>query len=116
MPSFGCNLYVLVEVQELQQSMEEVGKEGERAKEEVRVLTSRVAELEDVNKQVTGRLQQEQAEHEVSTHLQLVMMCMYIQIVIVGILESICLPLLNVHTSGLVCFSYNNTQIIFCME
>ena len=61
---------MLVEVQELQQSMEEVGKE------EVRVLTSRVAELEDVNIQLTGRLQQEQAAHKVSTHLQVVMMCM----------------------------------------
>ena len=59
--------------------MEKVSKEEERAKEEVRVLTSRVAELEDVNKQVTGRLQQEQAAHKVSTHLQVVMMCMYIQ-------------------------------------
>ena len=59
--------------------MEEMGREGDGAKEEVRVLTSRVAELEDVNKQLTGRLQQEQAEHEVSTHLQLLMMCMYIQ-------------------------------------
>ena len=59
--------------------MEEVGKEGERVKEELMVLTSRVAELEDVNKQLTGRLQQEQAAHEVSTHLQVVMMCMYIQ-------------------------------------
>ena len=59
--------------------MEKVSKEGERAKEEVRMLTSRVSELEDVNKQVTGRLQQEQAAHEVSTHLQVVMMCMYIQ-------------------------------------
>ena len=56
--------------------MQEVGKEGERAKEEVRVLTSRVAELEDVNKQLTGRLQQEQAAHKVSTHLKVVMMCM----------------------------------------
>ena len=56
--------------------MEEVGKEEERAKEELRMLTSRVAELEDVNKQLTGRLQQEQAAHEVSTHLQVVMMCM----------------------------------------
>ena len=74
-PSLGPNLYPLVEVQELQQSIKEVGKEGERAKEEVRVLTSRVAELEDVNKQLTGRLQQEQAEHEVSTHLQVLMMC-----------------------------------------
>ena len=68
--------------------MEKVRKEEERAKEEMRVLTSRVAELEDVNKEVTGRLQQEQAEHEVSTHLQLVMMCMYIQMAVVGILES----------------------------
>ena len=68
--------------------MEKVGKEGERAKKEVRVLTSKVAELEDVNKQLTGRLQQEQAEHEVSTHLQLVMMCMYIQMAIIGIYES----------------------------
>ena len=68
--------------------MEKVSKEEERAKEEVRVLTSRVAELEDVNKEVTGRLQQEQAAHEVSTHLQLVMMCMYIQMAIIGILES----------------------------
>ena len=56
--------------------MEEVGKEEDGAKEEVRMLTSKVAELEDVNKEVTGRLQQEQAEHEVSTHLQVVMMCM----------------------------------------
>ena len=70
---------MLVDVQVLQQSMEKVSKEGERAKEEVRVLTSRVTELEDVNKQLTGRLQQEQAEHEVSKHLQVVMMCMYIQ-------------------------------------
>ena len=54
--------------------MEKVSKEEERAKEEVRVLTSRVAELEDVNKEVTGRLHHEQAAHEVSTHLQLVMM------------------------------------------
>ena len=68
--------------------MEEMGREGDGAKEEVRVLTSRVAELEDVNKQLTGRLQQEQAEHEVSTHLQVVVMCMYIQMAIVGILES----------------------------
>ena len=68
---------MLVEVQELQQSLEEVGKEGDGAKEEVRVLTSRVAELEDVNKQLTGRLQQEQAAHEVSTHLQVVITCMY---------------------------------------
>ena len=50
--------------------MQEVGKEGERAKEEVRVLTRRVAELEDVNIQLTGRLQQEQAAHKVSTHLK----------------------------------------------
>ena len=57
--------------------MKEVGKEGERAKEEVRVLTSRVAELEDINKQLTRKLQQEQAAHEVSTHLQIVMMCTY---------------------------------------
>ena len=71
--------------------MEEVAKEGERAKEEVRVLTSRVAELEDVNKEVTGRLQQEQAAHEVSTHLQVVVMCMYIQTAKVGILESQCI-------------------------
>ena len=78
---------MLVDVQVLQQSME-VSKEEERAKEEVRVLTSRVAELEDVNKEVTGRLQQEQAAHEVSTRLQLVMMCMYIQMAVVGILES----------------------------
>ena len=68
--------------------MEKVGKEGERAKEELRVLTSRVAELEDVNKQLMGELQQEQAAHEVSTHLQLVMMCMYIQMAIIGILVS----------------------------
>ena len=68
--------------------MEEVGKEGERAKEEVRVLTRRVAELEDVNIQLTGKLQQEQAAHEVSTHLKVVIMCMYIQMAIVGILES----------------------------
>ena len=59
--------------------MEEVGKEGDAANKEVRVLTSRVAELEDVNKQLTGKLQQELAEHEVSTHLQVVMMCVYIQ-------------------------------------
>ena len=58
--------------------MEEVSKVEERAKEELRVLTcSKVIEL-DVNKQLTGRLQQEQAAHEVSTHLQVVMMCMYI--------------------------------------
>ena len=84
---------MLVDVQVLQQSMEKVSKEEERAKEEVRVLTSRVAELEDVNKQLTGRLQQEQAEHEVSTHLQVMVMCMYIQMGIVGILQShlICL-------------------------
>ena len=61
---------MLVEVQELQQSLEEVGKEGDGAKEEMMVLTSRVAELEDVNKQLTGRLQQEQAAHKVSTHLK----------------------------------------------
>ena len=67
--------------------MEVVSKEEGGAMEEVRMLTSRVAELEDVNKQVTGRLQQEQAAHEVSTHLQLVMMCMYIQMAIVGILQ-----------------------------
>ena len=80
---------MIVDVQVLQQSMEKVSKEEERAlNEEVRVLTSRVAELEDVNKEVTGRLQQEQAAHEVSTHLQLVMMCMYIQMAIIGILES----------------------------
>ena len=54
--------------------MEEVAKEGERAKEEVRMLTSRVAELEGVNKEVTGRVHQEQAAHEVSTHLQVVVM------------------------------------------
>ena len=48
-----------------------VSKEEERAKEEVRVLTSRVAELEDVNKQLTGNLQQEQAAHEVSAHFRL---------------------------------------------
>ena len=86
------HLYVLVEVQELQQNME-VSKEEDGAKEEVRMLTSRVAELEDVNKQLTGRLQQEQAAHEVSTHLQVVVMCMYIQMGIVGILQShlICL-------------------------
>ena len=71
-----------MEVQELHQSIEKVGKEGERAKEELRMLTSRVAELEDVNKQLTGRLQQEQAAHEVSTHLQVVMMCMYIQMLV----------------------------------
>ena len=70
-----------MEVQELHQSIEKVGKEGERAKEELRMLTSRVAELEDVNKQLTGRLQQEQAAHEVSTHLQVVM-CMYIQMLV----------------------------------
>ena len=57
-------------MQELHQSMEELGKDGERAKEEVRVLIRRVAELEDVNKHLTGRLQQEQAAHEVSTHLK----------------------------------------------
>ena len=62
--------------------MEEMGREGERAKKEMRVLTSRVTELEDVNKQLTGRLQQEQAAHEVSTHLQVVMMCMYIQMLV----------------------------------
>ena len=56
--------------------MEKVGKEGDGAKEEMMVLTSRVAELEDVNKQLTGRLQQEQAAHKVSTHLKVVMMCM----------------------------------------
>ena len=81
------HLYVLVEVQELQQNME-VSKEEDGAKEEVRMLTSRVAELEDVNKQLTGRLQQEQAAHEVSTHLQVVVMCMYIQMTIIGILQS----------------------------
>ena len=59
--------------------MEEIGKEEDGAKEELRVLTSRVAELEDVNKQLTGILQQEQAAHKVSTHLQVVMMCMYIR-------------------------------------
>ena len=71
----------------------EVSKEEDGAKEELRMLTSRVAELEDVNKQLTRRLQQEQAEHEVSTHLQVVVMCMYIQMGIVGILQShlICL-------------------------
>ena len=79
---------MLVDVQVLQQSMEKVSKEEERAKEEVRVLTSRVAELEDVNKQLTGRLQQKQAAHEVSTHLQIVVMCMYIHMVIVGILQT----------------------------
>ena len=78
-PPPGPNLYALVEVQDLQQSIEEIGKEEDGAKEELRVLTSRVAELEDVNKQLTGILQQEQAGHEVSTHLQVVMMCMYIQ-------------------------------------
>ena len=62
--------------------MKEVGKEGERAKEEVRVLTSRVAELEDVNEHQMGKLQQEQAAHEVSTHLQVVMMCIYIQMLV----------------------------------
>ena len=68
--------------------MEEMGKDEEKAKKEMSMLTSRVAELEDVNRQLTGRLQQEQAAHEVSTHLQIVMMCVYIQMAIVGILES----------------------------
>ena len=66
--------------------MKEVGKEGEKAKEEVRVLTSRVAELEDINKQLTRKLQQEQAAHKVSTHLQIVM-CTHIQMAIVGIFD-----------------------------
>ena len=47
--------------------MEEMGKDEEKAKKEMSMLTSRVAELEDVNKQLTGRLQQEQAAHKVST-------------------------------------------------
>ena len=95
---------VLVEVQELHQSLEKVSKEEERAKEEVRVLTSRVAELEDVNKQLTGNLQQEQAAHEVSAHLQVVVMCVYIQMAIVGILQSHLSASFECAHSGLVCF------------
>ena len=68
--------------------MEEMGKDEEKAKKEMSMLTSRVAELEDVNKQLTGRLQQEQAAHKVSTHLELVMMCMYIQMAVVGIFKT----------------------------
>ena len=34
----------------------------------MRVLTSRVAELEDAKKQLTGTLQETQAAHKVSTH------------------------------------------------
>ena len=87
--------------------MEEVGKE------EVRVLTSRVAELEDVNKQLTGRLQQEQAAHEVSTHLKVVMMCMYIQMAIVGILESHLFASFEfAHFQLCICFCLKYAQII----
>ena len=59
---------LLVEVQELQERVEEKRAEGEGVREEeVRVLTSRVAELEDANTQLTGTLQETQAAHEVST-------------------------------------------------
>ena len=62
-------LKLLVEVQELQEQVEEKRAEGEGVREEeVRVLTSRVAELEDAKKQLTGTLQEAQAAHEVSTH------------------------------------------------
>ena len=62
-------LKLLVEVQELQEQVEEKRAEGEGVKEEeVTVLTSRVAELEDAKKQLTGTLQEAQAAHEVSTH------------------------------------------------
>ena len=61
-------LKLLVEVQELQEQVEKRA-EGEGVREEeVRVLTSRVAELEDANTQLTGTLQETQAAHEVSTH------------------------------------------------
>ena len=61
-------LKLLVEVQELQERVEEKRTEGESVREEeVRVLTSRVAELEDANSQLTGTLQETQAAHEVST-------------------------------------------------
>ena len=61
-------LKLLVEVQELQERVEEKRAEGESVREEeVRVLTSRVAELEDANSQLTGTLQETQAAHEVST-------------------------------------------------
>ena len=62
-------LKLLVEVQELQEQVEEKRAEGEGVREEeVRVLTSRVAGLEDAKKQLTGTLQEAQATHEVSTH------------------------------------------------
>ena len=60
-------LKLLVEVQELQERVEEKRAEGESVREEVRVLTSRVAELEDANSQLTATLQETQAAHEVST-------------------------------------------------
>ena len=60
-------LKLLVEVQELQEQVEEKRAEGESVREEVRVLTSRVAELEDANSQLTATLQETQAAHEVST-------------------------------------------------
>ena len=62
-------LKLLVEVQELQEQVEEKRVEGDGVREEeVRVLTSRVAELEDAKKQLTGTLQETQAAHKVSTH------------------------------------------------
>ena len=60
-------LKLLVEVQELQEQVEKRA-EGEGVREEeVRALTSRVAELEDANTQLTGTLQETQVAHEVST-------------------------------------------------
>ena len=61
-------LKLLVEVQELQERVEEKRTEGESVREEeVRVLTSRVAELEDANSQLTGTLQETKTAHQVST-------------------------------------------------